>query len=188
MVELFDPGALAGAGGVVFPAVDDRVGGTAIDQEVEPVQGVVGVLMLDVVRIGDALQVADLVVGVGGVAKVRVGHRLEPVQRVVGVAGVYPVGVAQPEPGQAAVGVIAVAQRAERRLLGRKLAPAVVVVDRRAGRIARRLALAVAGVDELDRRLAQRRVRHRSRSWRAAPFFAIAVSCLRFGCLVSVLI
>ena len=55
MAELFDPGALAGAGGVVLSAVDDRVGGTAINEKVEPVQGVVGVLVLDRVRVVDAL-------------------------------------------------------------------------------------------------------------------------------------
>ena len=52
MVELLHPGALAGAGGVIFPAVDDRVGGTAVDEKIQPVQRVVGVLVLDRVLIG----------------------------------------------------------------------------------------------------------------------------------------
>ena len=49
--------------------------------------------MLDRVRIGDTLQVADLVIGVAGVAQVRVGDGLEPVQGVVALGDVDAVDI-----------------------------------------------------------------------------------------------
>jgi hypothetical protein len=94
------------------------------------------------------------------IAEVRVAYRVEAVQRVVVVAGVDAVDVARPEAGEAAIGKVAVAQGAERGLLGRELAAAVVVVDRRAGGVTHGFALTVCGVGELDRWLGQRWVGH----------------------------